>query len=514
MFTCYPLSRLRFNSTFAFPVLSPLSSVRLTPRVITCSPSASSQPHSLRFASIRSLSSTIPRKRPIPDGHILKPFLLADIGEGITACEILKWLVEPNQQVAEFDPVCEVQSDKATVEITSPFEGTIFRLFGAAGEVIKVGQPLCEIAVKEELNDKPAPPPRIEPIIAPEVAGMDVAKQALKAAPLAQPISSGSVHSTPAVRRLAKEHDVDIGTISGTGKHQRVTKEDVLLHLSRSSATELLTTAFTPSAPSNSSLSSSPAEGSLRVPFSAVRQAMFRNMTHSLKIPHFGYSEQIDVTELERVRQELNSFPGETRRLTLFSLLIKATAHALRFEPVFRSTLIEPASFLERQSVDISIALSSPHGLLTPLIPNVERKTVYDIAEHVRRLRNFIETVPVGDRLPVFPDELGGNKSGTFTLSNIGVIGGTYTFPVIPPTGQLAIGAFGKIQVQPGYRPGAISSTSLVSGESVSAPEPRLILYASFSADHRAVEGVELARLVQRFKEICERPSSLIGLGV
>ncbi|KAH9813052.1 2-oxoacid dehydrogenases acyltransferase-domain-containing protein [Melampsora americana] len=452
----------------------------------------------LCFTHIRSLTYATPQLRSIPPGHAIKPFLLADIGEGITGCEIVKWLVAPNQDVAEFDPICEVQSDKATVEITSPFEGTIHQMFGAVGEVIKVGQPLCEIIVKQD-GDVVSPPdsvtspdtesnivePRVEPI-QPQLH-LNVPTKTSKA---------GLIHSTPAVRRLAKEHSIDIETITGTGKDQRITKEDVLLHLSRPS--KFSNESFSP--PSQSNLPPAPSiTGSVRVPFNDVRQAMFRSMSKSLKIPHFGYSEQIDVTELERVRLELNSSSAELNpkpRLTLFSLLIKAMGHALRSEPIFRSTLGEPPCFVQRQAVDLSIALSSPQGLLTPLIPNVEQKTVYEIADHVRRLREFVDTFADPTRLPIFPEELGGNRPGTFTLSNIGVIGGTYTYPVIPPTGQLGIGAFGKVQVLPTYRPRDIAAaTAAARGldrDSCPEPEPRLMLFASFSADHRASNFIGL----------------------
>lgn len=512
-------SRLRLQSRILYSSfhLHPSSSLR--PYISKTLVPHSSSSH-LRFTLIRCLTYTTPQLRSIPPGHAIKPFLLADIGEGITGCEIVKWLVVPNQDVAEFDPVCEVQSDKATVEITSPFEGTIHRLFGAVGEVIKVGHPLCEIIVKQEgesvsISDNVTPPEVESNVVEP---GLEPIKPQLHTN---LPITRSQprlVHSTPAVRRLAKEHNIDIETITGTGKDQRVTKEDVLLYISGSATSSNASSA--PHSESNGPPTPS-ATGSVRVPFNDVRQAMFRGMSKALKIPHFGYSEQIDVTELERVRLELNSSNGEPNtkpRLTLFSLLIKAMGHAFRSEPIFRSTLGEPPCFVQRQAADISIALSSPQGLLTPLIPNVEQKTVYEIADHVRRLREFVDTLADTTRLPVFPEELGGNRPGTFTLSNIGVIGGTYTFPVIPPTGQLGIGAFGKVQVLPGYRPTDTAVAAAVarglSREPCPQPEPRLMLFASFSADHRAVEGVELARLVQRLKVICEQPSNFIGLGI
>ncbi|EGG12765.1 uncharacterized protein MELLADRAFT_114902 [Melampsora larici-populina 98AG31] len=506
-------SRLRLHPRILQSSFHLHPSSTLRPYVSKTLPSRSSPRH-LCFTFVRCLTYTTPQRSSILPGHAIKPFLLADIGEGITGCEIVKWLVAPGQDVAEFDPICEVQSDKATVEITSPFEGTIHQMFGAVGEVVKVGHPLCEIVVKQE-GETVTPPDTQSNVVEPRVEPIEPQLH------LNIPITTTQprlVHSTPAVRRLAKEHSINIEAITGTGKDQRVTKEDVLLYISRL-ATSSHESSSTPL--ESTELPTPSTAGSVRVPFNDVRHAMFRSMSKALKIPHFGYSEQIDVTELERVRLELNSSnaePNTKPRLTLFSLLIKAMGHALRSEPIFRSTLGEPPCFVQRQAADISIALSSPQGLLTPLIPNVEQKTVYEIADHVRRLRKFVDTMADTTRLPVFPEELGGNRPGTFTLSNIGVIGGTYTYPVIPPTGQLGIGAFGKVQVLPGYRPTDMALASAIarglSRDPCPQPEPRLMLFASFSADHRAVEGVELARLVQRLKVICEQPSNFIGLGI
>ncbi|OAV86168.1 hypothetical protein PTTG_08630 [Puccinia triticina 1-1 BBBD Race 1] len=452
-----------------------------------------------------------------------KPFLLADIGEGITGCEIVKWLVTPGQTVAEFDPIAEVQSDKATVEITSPYDGIVESLVGQTGQVVKVGEPLCMILVESEL---PTSPPehfadqeqdQFDKLV--ETQEKQIKQDGSPALDLLSPSDQNArktqVHSTPAVRRLSREHDLDITTIRGTGKEGRVTKEDVMNHLSES---DLIS-----SQPTAKSLGSQPNQTpkkvsqALKEPFGAVRQAMFRGMSQSLRIPHFGYYDQVDVTELERLRQGLlKSYPNS--RITPLSIFIKILGKAMMQNELFRSTLSndDPPQFIKRQSCDISIAVDAPAGLLTPLIPSVDSKSIVEIADHITSLRKFIDQSSP-DKIPRIPDELGGNRSGTLTISNIGIIGGTYTHPVIPPTGQLAIGAIGSIKVRPEY---AASDKELAKAYALDPDlvptrelriEPRLMVEVSFTADHRAVEGVELARLVQTFKTYCQAPNLLLA---
>jgi len=452
--------------------------------------------------------------------HSLQPFLLADIGEGITGCEIVKWLVTPGQTVAEFDPIAEVQSDKATVEITSPYDGIIESLVGQTGQVVKVGEPLCMILVEADPSSPTTPESSKQQEQEQFDMLVDTSQQQIKeqAQPIAHHQQSGGkepVHSTPSVRRLAREHELDINTIKGTGKDGRVTKEDVINYLSRIDSSQVQTVKTLEKETNQQPLKKT--AGTLKEPFGAVRQAMFRGMTQSLRIPHFGYYDQIDVTELERVRQALLKHSPNSR-ITLLSLFVKILGRAMIQNELFMSTLStdDPPQFIKRQSCDISIAVSSPAGLLTPLIPSVDSKSVIQIANHITSLRDFINKSSP-DKIPRIPDELGGNRSGTLTISNIGSIGGTYTHPVIPPTGQLAIGAIGAIKVQPEYSAGDKELAKAFAIDPTSAPpreltvEPRLMVEVSFTADHRAVEGVELARLVQCFKHYCQAPGLLIA---
>ncbi|KAI7956373.1 hypothetical protein MJO29_007772 [Puccinia striiformis f. sp. tritici] len=501
------------------------SSTALLARAVNSS-SRTTQRVDMRAASRLRVLLLKPRRLPAAYSTFAKPFLLADIGEGITGCEIVKWLVKPGQTVAEFDPIAEVQSDKATVEITSPYEGVIQTLVGQTGEVVKVGEPLCMILVEADSDQQPSTSTTTT------LGTVQEQKNLASDSDQENNLTRVQTHSTPSVRRLAREHDLDITDIRGTGKQGRVTKEDVINYLKQMDSSHQPIniiagkSSFEQPAPTTTEKSIGNSRP-IKEPFGVVRQAMFRAMSQSLKIPHFGYSDQIDVTELEQFRQVLiKNYP--TPKITLLSLFIKILGKSMDENPIFKSTLsiptqqdsttVEP-SFITRSQCDISIAVNSPAGLLTPLIPSVNSKSILQIAQHITDLRSFIDQSSP-DRIPRIPDHLGGNRSGTLTISNIGNIGGTYTHPVIPPTGQLVIGAIGTIRVVPEYAPQDKQTAKAYAIDPTATLDiplnqlrivPRLVVEVSFTADHRAVEGVELATFVTHFKRLCNTPDLLLA---
>lgn len=288
-------------------------------------------------------------------------------------------------------------------------------------------------------------------------------------------------------------------------------------------------------------------------------------MTASLEIPHFAYCETIDVTLLERLRTSLNSnVPLEYRktlsakdqlaieraeqwrprsstiedrakfdRITLLPLLVKSLSTALREHPIFtcmldKSSPREEPSLVRRTSHDISIAVSSPSpsgGLFTPVLRSVDSQSVFSIASNLTHLQSFVSdssSASSSSTIPKFPIQFQG--PGSITLSNIGAIGGTSTHPVIPPTGQLAIGATGRVRVEPRFAKGTEEERAKQVARGQKDPvemgaggrqhdwkiEPRLVMDVSFTADHRIVEGVELARLVETWKNVIEDPTRLL----
>ncbi|KAI5474827.1 hypothetical protein MNV49_002381, partial [Pseudohyphozyma bogoriensis] len=468
--------------------------------------------------------------------------------------------VEANAKVDEFDPVVEVMSDKATVEITSPFTGTITALNGNPGDVVKVGSVICEVEVDEDddLPDEVEGKVELEEGRTPSEDIEDAAREAsfdrarAKGGKKEEDGKKSEVFASPATRRVAREEKVDISQVTGTGKSGRVTKEDVLNFVNAGSSTA--TSALPASSPPPTTSAS---VTTTTIPFTPTRRAMYKAMTASLHIPHFSYSDTIDVTELERLRVSLNRHiplayrrtlsakqsvelervhgwtgmksadgkvveEGRYDRLTLLPLLVKALSHAMHANPLFTCTTSPPSTsshsdeptLTQRSSHDISIALSSPlptGGLYTPLLPSVNTSFIYSLASSIATLQS-IALCSTSSSSPKFPHA---GKSGTITLSNVGVVGGRFTAPIIPPTGQLAIGAIGKVRVVPVYKGDEVEKARevAVEGREVEglALVPRLMMDVTFSADHRVVEGVELARLVESWKKVIEDPGALAG---
>lgn len=516
--------------------------------------------------------------------HKTVPFCLADIGEGITECEIIRWCVienpfphgtpryvyysifsalsvpvltrctsnrnvKPGDTVEEFDMLCEVQSDKASVEISSRYSGRIVKLDYGEGDVAKVGTSLCQIELADnaevcpsDLGEDPLVPdggkekgassgatssgppsePGTHPLSdgpAPEVSSSGnasgIESTLANAQEVAFPVAQGKPLATPAVRRLTQEYSIDLKMIGGSGKQGRVLKEDVLRHLKQDQAS-------TSSATVSGIDPEDEEEAAGRFPITGLRRAMFKAMTRSLQVPHFGFSEEVDVTELEQVRQQLSSHlpPHHSNagagKVTMLPLLIKALSIAMGEHALFRSTLQQGASeeeggvLLRRATHDVSFAVATVGGgLLTPVLAGVEKDTVYDLAARIGALTLRAKQGALA------PAEL--SQAGTVTVSNIGSVGGgTNCFPLLPPTGQLAIGAIGRARWLPRYRdqvPSLHFSNGDAATESMSDQlVRRLVLPVSFSADHRVVSGVELAEFVLRWKQLLEHPWLWIGL--
>ena len=365
------------------------------------------------------------------------------------------------------------------------------------------------------------------------------------------------VHATPATRRLAKEEAIDLRDVDGTGRDGRVTKSDVMNYVANGKSNSNKVSAPTPSstpsiAPTTTATAIDSTEALPPIALSPLRKAMFRAMTSTLQIPHFAYSETIDVTLLERLRLTLNAniplryrhnltaaqetelaklveWGGEGRvapeeryeRMTMLPLMIKAMSNSMATNRLFLSSLAssttpsEEPKFLPRRSHDISLALSAPAGgLFTPLLTSVDKSSPYKIASQIAHLQQ----ISLASSPPKFPHQYKG--TGTITLSNVGVVGGRTTHPIIPPTGQLAIGALGRMRIVPTYARSSLAAAKALAisgGEEEGELEglkvlPRLMLDVTFCADHRVVEGVELARLVEEWKRILEDPSRLVGI--
>ncbi|KAJ3210157.1 hypothetical protein HDU67_005616 [Dinochytrium kinnereticum] len=437
--------------------------------------------------------------------HANVSFNLADIGEGITECEVIQWFVKPGDRIEQFTRICEVQSDKAAVEITSRYDGVVTRLYYKPGDMAKVGSALVDI----ETEDSTQPATPTAPAVAPAAAVKDApVKEAPQSAEAHE--SPEATFATPAVRRVAKEKGVDLNKVTGTGRNGRILKEDVL-NYSESSASmpSKLSTPKTESKSSDQPQRTEAAHAAHAAPLTAIQKAMFKQMTKSLSIPHFGYSDEVVLNNLAKYRDNINAFLEKSeagkkhnvKKISYMPIFLKAMSLALKEHPILNCAIlnaddIQKAQLQYRPYHNIGIAMDTRNGLVVPNVKNVESKSILEIAGDLERLKE------AGKKGALSSADLTG---GTITLSNIGSIGGTYLHPVLV-TSEVCIGAVGKSMRVPRFE--IVKDEQGKKVEKVVAKE---ILAVSWNADHRVIDGATVARFVRVWKNYIENPE-LIAL--
>ena len=397
-----------------------------------------------------------------------KDFILPDIGEGIIECEVIEWKVKEGDIIEEDQIVADVSTDKAIVEIPSMYPGRIVKLYYAAGDIAKVHSPLYTI----EIEDDQASEAEIEQEI-PELR-LELVKQQ----PNTQEIKDNTkVLTTPAVRKLARQNDLDLSKIAGSGKQGRVLKEDVLRYLDEP---------LVPIVPPLVTLGMD-----RREPIVGVRKIMARHMTESVStIPHFSFVDEIDVTELIKVRASLKArYGSDDLKITLMPLLMKALSLSLLAFPIINSRVDNDFSEITYlASHNIGMAVDGKTGLLVPNVKDVQQRSIVEIAGEIGRLTEAARSGIIN------PADL---KGGTVTISNIGAIGGISAAPIINKP-EVAIVALGKIQGLPRFDG---------NGELVE----RQIMTVSWSGDHRVIDGATIARFNNHWKAYLEIPETMMA---
>eukprot|EP00095_Tigriopus_kingsejongensis_P004001 maker-scaffold1031_size68893-snap-gene-0.26 protein:Tk04001 transcript:maker-scaffold1031_size68893-snap-gene-0.26-mRNA-1 annotation:"hypothetical protein DAPPUDRAFT_192475" len=420
-------------------------------------------------------------------------FHLSDIGEGIKEVTIKEWFVKPGDTVAQFDQICEVQSDKASVTITSRFDGVIKTIHHEVDGVAQTGEPLVDIEVDGQAEEDLGSQPEVQ-----ETEAIHMGERETLVKP------DTKVLATPAVRRMASEFNLNLAEVPATGKEGRVLKEDIIHYMEEAKAAPHPKPASPPSSPPTSTkaapsrapppASVTPrrvvgADEKVTKPMDVITKAMTRIMTKALEVPHFGYKDEIDMTSLVTLRKELKAGNDPTyHRLSFMPFMIKAASLALADYPNLNSSIdVENSTVIQNLSHNIGVAMDTPMGLLVPNIKKVQELTVLEVASELLRLQELASAGKLGN------DDL---KGGTFSLSNIGSIGGTYAIPVITPP-EVCIGAIGKIQVLPRF-------------DSQGAVVPAHIMYVSWSGDHRIIDGATMARFSNKWKACLEKPTLMM----
>ncbi|XP_076243967.1 dihydrolipoamide branched chain transacylase E2 [Calliopsis andreniformis] len=400
------------------------------------------------------------------------PFKLSDIGEGIRDVTIKEWFVKPGDRVSQFDNICEVQSDKASVTITSRYDGLIKALHYKVDEVALIGESLLDIELDDNGNAD------VEGVgVEPQTVAKNENETVSDEGKQATRNGVEKALATPAVRRIAMENNINLKDVIPTGKDGRVLKEDILDHLDKISARS-----------AEKRVEEKPTAGKA-VSIKGYSKHMWKTMTQSLSIPHFVYSDECTVNKLMDYRNDVkDSLKEQGVSLTLMPFFVKAASRALEEMPQLNAWLDEENQTIRvMESHNIGIAMDTPEGLVVPNIKNVQKLSILEIAKELNRLQEL------GKRAAIPLSDL---TDTTFSLSNIGVVGGTYTKPVILPP-QIVIGAFGKVQKVPRFDDkGNVIAASVIS--------------ISWAADHRVVDGVTMAKYSNFWKHYVENPTYLL----
>lgn len=405
-------------------------------------------------------------------------FILPDIGEGTVECEIVEWRVAEGDTVVEDQVVVEVMTDKAVVEIPAKSDGMISKLYYNKGDIARVGEPLFALAsgtVTGGVSTAVSQPKTAAPTGSPT----EVARSAGGEYEAPQAAIAGKVLASPAVRRRAQEQDIDLTAVQGSGKKGRILKEDLSAVPAKTSTTA-----------ASSPVAAPTAGGTRTEPMRGVRAVMARLMTESVRtIPHFTYAEEFDLTELRIMHAKLKAqYAEQGVRLTLMPFFIKAMSLALSEFPIMNSQLNDDATEITYfDDHNIGMAVATKVGLMVPNIKAVQQLSLLEVAEEVNRLTASAREGKVA------PADM---KNGTITISNIGVVGGTVTTPIINKP-EAAIVALGKVQTLPRF-----AADGSVVG--------RDIMTASWSGDHRIIDGATIANFNKRWQQFLEDPMQML----
>ena len=415
-------------------------------------------------------------------GSHLEDFILPDIGEGIVEREIVEWLVSEGDTIVEDQAVCDVMTDKALVQIPAKYDGVVEKLYYQKGEIAQVHSPLFQMRLAG--GNVQTSKAEIKPAVKVEAQNTAVKTQLPK---------NGKAIASPAVRRLAREQDIDINLVPGSGKNGRVYKEDIARFVN--GETEQQVVVETKTVATNTVSVPEVAQvvtlGGTRVePIRGMKAAMAKQMVASVStIPHFTFSDEIDLTDLIVLRKELKEqYAKEGIKLTMMPFFIKALSLAIKEFPVVNSQVNDDCTELTYfDDHNIGMAVDSKLGLLVPNIKGCQSKSIVDVAQEVTRLTDAAREGRVS------PDDL---KGGTISISNIGAIGGTTATPIINKP-EVAIVALGKLQHLPRFDP---------QGNVVS----RAIMQVSWSGDHRVIDGGTIARFNNLWKAYLENPAKMM----
>ncbi len=463
-----------------------------------------------------------------------RQFILPDLGEGITEAQIVRLLIKPGEQIKQDQPLMEVETDKAAVEIPSPYAGVAKEVHVKEGQTVNVGSAIvtfddgdgaapAKAAASTTARGPaaaPAPPAAkaaaSQPTPSRILAGASApAGRSAPAGPTVTitPAAKSTQHpqapalapartvapAAPAVRKLARELNVDIDALEGSGPGGRVTKEDVEAAAAgekaepegRGPAAATARAAARPPQPAAALPGIAEADkwGNIRKePINQIRKTIANQMSRSaFTAVHVTHCDEADITQLDRLRSELNEATGNDPKLTVMTFMIRATCNALRKFPIFNSSFdLENGFIIYKDYINLGVAVDTERGLIVPVIRNADQLSMRGIAASLRS---------IADRIRTSQFAIEDLRGGTFTLTNVGALGGTFSTPIINYP-EVAILGLGRSKKVPVYRNGQLAEA--------------LILPLNVSFDHRATDGANAARFTREIISYLETPAKFL----
>lgn len=402
---------------------------------------------------------------------LMKEIRFVDVGEGITEGHIKKWLVADGAEVKEDQPLFQVETDKAVVNMPAPIDGVV-KIVAKENSTVKVGDTIAQVGTKEELSSSPVLP------------SATVQQQI----PMPQehktvPIEHEGVMATPFVRKLAHDLNIDLATVTGTGPNGRILENDVRGHATATSVQKKAIPKF------SETLEEAHQNDIVRVPMSQTRKAIARNMEASLSVPTAVHMDLIDATQLYSIVSgaKVRAQNEEGVKLTFLPFIIKAAVAALKENPNFNASFDhETMEVIQKKYYNIGIAAEAPDGLKVAVIKFVDKKSILSIAKELQNLGEKIKNQTIS------LDEM---RDNTFTITNIGSLGGGYLAVPIINHPDVAILATSMIRDDAVVRDGIVRVAK--------------IMPFSLVFDHRVVDGADAVKFGNSFKKYIEDPEFL-----
>ncbi|USN47205.1 MAG: 2-oxo acid dehydrogenase subunit E2 [Pseudobdellovibrionaceae bacterium] len=417
---------------------------------------------------------------------------LPEIGEGVTEGEMVQWLVAVGDTVEADQPIAEVMTDKATVEVPSPIAGVVKELKVSEGDVVPVettmlildatagataSAPKAKSAVEAPASPAPAPAAMPQPVVA--VGAMDVHP----------PVAASHVLATPGTRRLARELTVDLNTLPGTGLAGRVTRDDVLKAASTQGAGATMASRPSMPMPSPQAYRGPVGAAEERVPLRGIRRKIAEQMQMTKQIvPHFTIMDEANVTELVRVRNQSKA-AGDSMgvKVTYLPFVMKALIATLREFPMFNASIDDASQeVVYKKYFNIGFAADTPNGLLVPVVKDADQKTILQLSQEINDLASKARAGKIG---------LEDMKGATITITNIGSVGGTYATPIINHPEVAILGMY-KMTDKPVFKDGKFKAAK--------------VMNFTATCDHRLIDGAVAANFLKAFIDRVENPSRLL----